>query len=135
MQWAHSWLGVGAEVLTALSALGPGLLQLSYLSASCVSLYLKVFLSSCLSRAEVHTLEACVGVRPYPHANQKTLLNIPRTSFSISHRLCSQALALFHTLLDTPPEYPFYSLPCLSQALPQFLLFYSSSWSHMLQSQ
>lgn len=60
MQWAHTWLGigVGAEVPAALSALRPGLLQLSHLLASCVSPYLQVFLSSCLCRTEAHTLEA-----------------------------------------------------------------------------
>lgn len=69
----------------ALSALGPGLLQLSHLLASCVSPYLEVFLSSYLSRAGAHTLEACAGASytgspasPTPMPTRR--LNIPRSS-------------------------------------------------------
>lgn len=37
--WAHMWLGLGAEVPAALSALGPGLLQLPQpLGFLCLSL-------------------------------------------------------------------------------------------------
>lgn len=139
--------GVGAEVPAALSALGPGLLQLSHLLASCVSPYLKVFLSSFLPvQSRSHPSEACVGASytgspssPNPcqpedttQHSQNLFLNLPQALLTGSHPLLhptghSARVAFF---------FFFFSLPCLSQALPQFLLlFYSSSWSHMFQYQ
>lgn len=75
-----------------------------------VSPSLKTFLSSHLSTAEVQTPAACAAAPNTQHAagsfypsppprtcpsptssQKKILLNIPRTSFSISHSLCSHA--------------------------------------------
>lgn len=76
--------------------------------------YLKVWLTLAFPQAEVQTSEACVDplmpggqpafsplypkwASPTPTSSQKILLNIPRTSFSICHSLCSQATH-FYTL-------------------------------------
>lgn len=94
--------GVGAEVPAALSALGPDLLQLSHLLASCVSPYLKVFLSSFLPvQSRSHPSEACVGASytgspssPNPcqpedttQHSQNLFLNLPQALLTGSHPL------------------------------------------------
>lgn len=80
---------------------------------------LTIFLSSHSSTGQVQTPEACAGApntqspqacppsptrsgpAPSPASSPKILLNIPRTSFSISHALCSQA-STFHTVRLCP---------------------------------
>lgn len=92
--------------------------------------YLKVWLTLAFPQAEVQTSEACVDplmpggqpafslpypkwASPTPTSSQKILLNIPRTSFSICHSLCSQATH-FYTLRPLS-----LSRACLLQAAPR----------------
>ena len=120
----------------ALSALGPGLLQLSHLLASCVSPYLEVFLSSYLSRAEAHTLEACAGASytgspasPTPMPTRRHHSTFPEALLflNLPQALLTQALTVFHTLLDTPLSALFFffqfalSFPSLASVSPPVL--------------
>lgn len=143
LPWAHTWLGLGAAVPTALSALWPGLLQRPSLLAPCVFPCLKVFFSSRLSRAEACTSEACVGASstgspasPTPMPTRRHYSTFPeplsQSPTGFAHRLSASSTP-YWTLLQSALS---FRLPCLSQALPQFLLLsYSSSWSHMFQYQ
>ena len=111
----HSWPG-GGRWLPLWVALGHGLplLPLSRVSPmgvslpkNCPWLWLVHRLKSKALRAvleppaprspaSISTLRHPKWTSPTPTSSQKTLLNIPRTSFSISHGLCSQSHPLPH---------------------------------------
>lgn len=106
-----------------MSALGPGLLQLSYLWASCVSPYLKVFLSSCLSRAEVlgglcwSLLYWKSSPTPIPTRRHYSTFPEPlsQSPTGFAHRL-SPSSTPYWTLLQSAlfSVYPVFPKPCLS---------------------
>lgn len=102
--------------------LGPGLLQLSQLWGSCVSSCLEVFVSSCLSRPEAHTLKACVGAPYTARPAHSTPMPARRQSYSTFPEPLSQSPTDFAHRLT-----PFYTLkvtvsPRLnSSRLPFFL--------------
>lgn len=129
--------GVGAEVPAALSALGPGLLQLSHLLASCVSPYLKVFLSSFLPvQSRSHPSEACVGASytgspssPNPcqpedttQHSQNLFLNLPQALLTGSHPLLHptghSARVAFFFFFSVCPVFPKLCLSFSSCSIP-----------------